>query len=39
MDAVSDSVRIAIYFFVNFDICKWLYAVWLYDLYAFFIFL
>ena len=24
-DAVSDSVRIAIHFFVNFDIFKWLY--------------
>ena len=24
-DAVSDSVRVAIHFFVNFDIFKWLY--------------
>ena len=24
-DAVSDSVRIAIHFFANFDIFKWLY--------------
>ena len=24
-DALSDSVRIAIHFFVNFDIFKWLY--------------
>ena len=31
-DAVSDSVRMAIYFFVNFDIFKWLYLAyyWVY---------
>ena len=31
-EAVSDSVRIAIHFFVNFDIFKWLYLayVWVY---------
>ena len=27
-DAVSDSVRIAIHFFVNFDIFKWLYLAY-----------
>ena len=32
-DAVSDSVRMAIHFFVNFDIFKWLYLAyfWVYS--------
>ena len=33
-DAVSDSVRVAIHFFVNFDIFKWLYLACFWSFYT-----